>query len=109
MTEHTTSGSGPAIAEIITVALIFQAAEDLRRSMDRENLSCTDITNRAIALYEFASASLAAGGKLLLCDAAGNVRLVKVEGTGKVAVTAEESAGGPEDTRPGDAEAARDA
>lgn len=109
MTENASPGGGPAVAATITVALIPQAAVDLQRSMGRENLSGTDVANRAISLYEFASAHLAAGGDLLLRDAKGNHYLVEIEGTGKVAVTAEEGTGAPEGARRGNVKPARDA
>jgi hypothetical protein len=55
-------------AERITVALIPQAAEDLRRLLDRTSLSRTDITNRAITLYEFIDGQIRKGRDVLLRD-----------------------------------------
>jgi hypothetical protein len=52
----------------VTVALIPKAAEDLQRLQDRTGLSKTDITNRAITLYEFIDAQLRAGRDILIRD-----------------------------------------
>jgi uncharacterized protein (DUF342 family) len=58
----------PQVAERITVALIPKAAEELQRLQERTSLSKTDITNRAITLYEFIDAQLRAGRDLLVRD-----------------------------------------
>jgi hypothetical protein len=58
--------SRPQPAERITIALIPKAVEDLQRLQDRTGLSKTDITNRAITLYEFIDAQLGAGWDLLI-------------------------------------------
>ncbi len=55
-------------AERITVALVPKAGEDLQRLVDRTSLSKTDITNRAITLYEFIDAQLRAGRDVLIRD-----------------------------------------
>ena len=55
-------------ADRITVALIPKAVEDLQRLQDRTSLSKTDITNRAITLYEFIDAQLRAGRDILIRD-----------------------------------------
>ena len=52
----------------ITVALIPQAGEGLQQLQDRTGLSKTDITNRAITLYEFIDAQLRAGRDVLIRD-----------------------------------------
>ena len=52
--------------ERITVALIPKAGEDLQRLQERTALSKTDITNRAITLYEFIDAQVRAGSQLLI-------------------------------------------
>jgi hypothetical protein len=57
-------------AERITVALIPKAGEDLQRLTERTHLSKTDITNRAITLYEFIDAQMRAGRDLLIRDPA---------------------------------------
>ncbi len=44
------------VAERITVALVPKVAEELQRLQDRTSLSKTDLTNRAITLYEFIDA-----------------------------------------------------
>lgn len=55
-------------AERITVALIPKAGEDLQRLVERTHLSKTDITNRAITLYEFIDMQLRAGREVLIRD-----------------------------------------
>jgi hypothetical protein len=52
----------------VTVALIPQARAGLQRLQDRTSMSKTDITNRAIALYEFIEAQVGAGRELLIRD-----------------------------------------
>jgi hypothetical protein len=49
-TPHPNDTVRPLQAERITVALVPQAAQDLRRLQERTGLSRTDITNRAITL-----------------------------------------------------------
>jgi hypothetical protein len=62
----------------VTVALIPKAADDLQELVDRTALSKTDIINRAITLYEFFEAQLAAGNDLIIRDAkTGESQLVK--------------------------------
>jgi hypothetical protein len=56
------------VADRITVALIPDVSEDLQRLQDRTKLSKTDITNRAITLYEFIEAQLRAGNDILIRD-----------------------------------------
>lgn len=58
----------PATIERITVALIPKAVEDLKSLQSRTSLSKTDITNRAISLYEFIDAQQRAGRDLLIRD-----------------------------------------
>jgi uncharacterized protein (DUF342 family) len=55
-------------SERITVALIPKAGEDLQRLQERTSLSKTDITNRAITLYEFIDAQIRAGRDVLIRD-----------------------------------------
>jgi hypothetical protein len=62
----------PQTAERITVALIPKAAEDLQELQDRTGLSKTDITNRAITLYQFIDDQLRAGRDVLIRDNAKN-------------------------------------
>jgi hypothetical protein len=63
----------------ITVALIPKASEDLQRLQDRTGLSKTDITNRAISLYEFIESQLQAGRDLIVKDPkTGESQLVKL-------------------------------
>jgi hypothetical protein len=58
----------PPAVDRITVALIPKAAEDLQRLQDRTSLSKTDITNRAITLYEFIDSQLRSGRDVLIRD-----------------------------------------
>jgi hypothetical protein len=58
----------PRLPDRITVALIPQAGADLRALQERTSLSRTDITNRAITLYEFIDAQLRSGRDLLIRD-----------------------------------------
>jgi hypothetical protein len=55
------------VVDRITVALIPRAAGDLQNVQDRTGMSKTDIVNRAITLYEFIDAELAAGSELIIC------------------------------------------
>jgi len=66
-----------APGEHITVALIPKAEEDLRLLQERTSLSKTDLTNRAITLYEFFDAQLRAGHDLIDRDnSTGQTQLV---------------------------------
>jgi hypothetical protein len=66
-------------AERITVALIPKAGEDLQRLQERTSLSKTDITNRAITLYEFIDAQMRAGRDVLIRDSkTGETQLVRI-------------------------------
>jgi hypothetical protein len=68
-----------SVGERITVALIPQAASDLQQLQDRTGLSKTDITNRAITLYEFIDAQLHAGRDVLIRDnATGESQIVRL-------------------------------
>jgi uncharacterized protein (DUF342 family) len=58
----------PAVGERITVALIPRAVADLQRLQERTSLSKTDITNRAITLYEFIDDQLREGRDILIRD-----------------------------------------
>jgi hypothetical protein len=67
------------VAERITVALISQAAEDLKILQDRTRLSKTDVVNRAISLYEFVDAQLRAGQDILIRDrSSGEILTVRI-------------------------------
>jgi hypothetical protein len=71
--------TGKDATERITVALIPKAGEDLQRLQDRTSLSKTDLTNRAISLYEFIDAQLRAGRDLLIRDNdTGETQLVRL-------------------------------
>ena len=52
------------------MALIPKAAADLQRLQERSGLSKTDLTNRAISLYEFIDAQLREGREVLIRDPA---------------------------------------
>ena len=58
----------PGAGQRVTVILIPKAEADLRRLQERTNLSRTDLTNRAISLYEFFDAQLRAGRDLVTLD-----------------------------------------
>jgi uncharacterized protein YqfB (UPF0267 family) len=67
------------LAEQLTVALIPKAESDLQKLRDRTNLSRTDITNRAITLYEFIDAQLQAGNDVQIRDhRTGEIRQVRL-------------------------------
>lgn len=54
------------VSERITVALVPKVAEELRRIQERTGLSKTDAVNRAISVYDFVDAQVAAGQELVL-------------------------------------------
>jgi uncharacterized protein (DUF342 family) len=56
------------VAERITVALVPKVAEELQRLQKRTSLSKTDLTNRAITLYEFIDGQLSEGREILIRD-----------------------------------------
>jgi hypothetical protein len=63
----------------ITVALIPKAEDDLRLLQERTGLSRTDITNRAITLYEFVDDQLRAGRDMLIRDnQTGETQIVRI-------------------------------
>ena len=65
--------------ERITVALIPKAGADLQRLQERTSLSKTDITNRAITLYEFIDAQIRADRDVLIRDSkTGETQLVRM-------------------------------
>ena len=66
----------PAVAEHITIALVGQAVGDLAATQRRRGLSRTDITNRALSLYEFIDSALDAGSEIIVRDKAGNEQSV---------------------------------
>lgn len=80
-TDNTPAGGDVARpqADRITVALIPKAGEDLQHLQDWTGLSKTDITNRAISLYEFIDAQMRAGRDVLIRDnKTGEVQLVRL-------------------------------
>jgi hypothetical protein len=73
------NGVRQSTAERITVALVRQAAEGLQQLQDRTDLSKTDITNRAITLYEFIEGQLRAGREVLVRDGeTGETQIVRL-------------------------------
>ena len=63
----------------ITVTLIPKATQDLRLLQERTSLSKTDLTNRAITLYEFVDDQLRSGHDIIARNqATGETRLVKL-------------------------------
>ncbi|HTX85974.1 MAG TPA: hypothetical protein VME44_27630 [Streptosporangiaceae bacterium] len=66
------------VAERITVALVPKVAAELQRLQDRTDLSKTDLTNRAITLYEFIDSQIQAGGEVLIRNGeTGETQLVR--------------------------------
>ena len=65
-------------SERITISLVPKAAADLALLQERTALSKTDLVNRAISLYEFTDAQMAAGREVLVRDADGTVQVVKL-------------------------------
>lgn len=63
------SGQSQAAGRI-TIALIPQVQDQLRRLQERTGWSRTDLVNRSITLYEFIDAQLNAGSELMLRDSA---------------------------------------
>ena len=69
----------PGGTERITVALIPRVVDDLQSLQDRLGLSKTDITNRAISLYEFIDTQLHDGMELLIRDRkTGETQMVRI-------------------------------
>jgi hypothetical protein len=65
--------------ERITVALIPKAGKDLQRLQDRTGLSKTDLTNRAIQLYEFIQSQISDDREILIRDkATGETQIVRL-------------------------------
>jgi hypothetical protein len=58
----------PPALDRITVALIPKAGDDLQKLQERTGLSKTDITNRAISLYEFIDSQIQSGRDLIIRD-----------------------------------------
>ena len=66
-------------AERLTVSLIPKAVTDLQILQGRTSLSKTDLTNRAISLYEFIDAQLSAGREVLIRDpVTGEIQSVRI-------------------------------
>jgi hypothetical protein len=65
--------------ERFTVTLIPNASQDLRLLQERTSLSRTDLTNRAITLYQFVEDQLRSGNDILARNnATGESQLVKL-------------------------------
>jgi hypothetical protein len=63
----------------IMVALIPNAAKDLRKLQDRTGLPKTDLVNRAITLYEFIDGQQRAGRELLVRDSdSGETQVIRI-------------------------------
>jgi hypothetical protein len=68
-----------AVADRVTVALVAKAAADLLSTVERTGLSKTDIVNRALSLYEYVDARLAAGDELLIRNKeTGQIEVIKL-------------------------------
>ncbi len=72
------SAASPPAAERVTVALLPKVSAELALLQERTGLSKTDLVNRAITLYEFTEAQLAAGREVLIRDTDGTVQRVKL-------------------------------
>ena len=60
-------GTSPSASPVrITVALAAKAIADLRRTVERTQLSQTDAVNRAVSLYEFVDSELSQGAEFIL-------------------------------------------
>ena len=70
--------ASPPAAERITVALTPRAAAHLALLRQCTGLSKTEIVNRAISLYEFIDATLAAGREILIRNTDGTVQAMKL-------------------------------
>jgi hypothetical protein len=62
----------------ITVALIAKAIADLRRTVERTQLSQTDVVNRAVSLYEYIDSQLSTGAELIIRRSDGQEHLIKL-------------------------------
>lgn len=62
----------------ITAALIPQAAQDLESAVARSGRGKTDIVNRAIILFAYVDAQLAAGRELLIRGRDGNLERIRL-------------------------------
>ncbi|MGW4214025.1 hypothetical protein ACWEIJ_38990 [Lentzea sp. NPDC004789] len=68
----------PAVVERVNVALIADSAAALGKLQQRTGLKKVDIVNRAVQLYEFVEAQMREGKELVVRDADGTDRLVKI-------------------------------
>jgi hypothetical protein len=66
------------IEQIIPLALISRVATDLAQACRRNELSPTDVVNRAISLYEFLDEERTRGTEMLLRRRDGSVYLVEL-------------------------------
>jgi len=60
------AGHPVALGDLITIALVEKAADDLQRTHERTGMSKTDIVNRAVSLYEFLESELSVGAQLII-------------------------------------------
>lgn len=68
----------PVLGECITIVLIPKVEDELRRLQDRTGMSRTDLTNRAITLYEFVDHQLKSGRQVISRDAStGELELIQ--------------------------------
>ena len=68
----------PAVVERVNVALIADSAAALSKLQQRTGMKKVDIVNRAVQLYEFVEAQMREGNELVVRDADGLDRLVKI-------------------------------
>ena len=92
----------------ITVTLIPNAAQGLRLLQERTSLSKTDLTNRAITLYEFVDDQLRSGHDIIARNqATGETRLVKLVAAPEGQPEGQAVAAGPAHTGRGRAASSR--
>jgi hypothetical protein len=75
---HDDPVSPPPVTERITVALVSRAASDLQRTLQRTQLSKTDVVNRAVSLYEFIDAEQSAGAEISIRRPNGEEHIIKL-------------------------------
>lgn len=64
--------------ERITLNLIAQASQALANLQARSGMNRTDLVNRALTVYDFIDAELAAGRAIVIRDRDGKDQLVKI-------------------------------
>ncbi len=79
MIKTVNGSSRQTVVDRVTVALVPKVAEDLQHTTERTGLSKTDIVNRALTLFEYVDARLAAGDELLIRNhETGQIEVIKL-------------------------------